>query len=172
MKKILCAAICCMTLGLGNVLAQDQMPQGRNTTRGGMRGSAEMIADTTITNHLGISDEQISQINKLNTEYQEKVKEMMTKPNEDGKRLSREDREARMKQIGTQKQEARQQLRKILGDDLYITYLEKRLDQHPMMGAAAGGRMGGGQMGGRRMGGRTMDRMGGEMPQGFEGPQF
>lgn len=157
-----------MILAMGTLMAQNVMPQGRDgrPMRGGMRPGQELVADTTITNHMNLTPEQQKEIDSINASYQEQMKEMMSKRSEDGKRLSREEREARMKQIAEQKKDARLKLRTVLGDDLYIEYLETSLDRMPAMMMGGGPRGGhgahgghgghggqGGHMGGGRMGG-------------------
>lgn len=171
-KKILMAAMCCLTLSMGSALAQNEMPEGRNGrpmrggAHGGMRGM-EVVADTAITNHMGLTEDQLKRVEEINANYQAQMQEMMSqgRRSQEGMRLSREEREARMQQITAQKKEARQQLRSVLGDELYIQYLETQLDRLPSMmigrggfggehhGPRGGGRMGGGRMGGGRMDG-------------------
>lgn len=162
MKKTFLVTISCMMLSIGSAMAQGEMPQGGRQGHGGMhsgmRPGMEMIADTTITNHMNLSDEQLKKIDELNADYQAKMKAMISQRGEAGRRMSREDREGRMQLIKDQKTAARQQLRAVLGDELYIQYLECQLDRTPAMmmgGGNRGGRarMGEGRMGGGRMGG-------------------
>lgn len=160
MKKTLCAALCCMTLGLGTAMAQNEMPN--RPARGGMRTGTEMVADTTIINHLSdtISVEQLKQIEAINENYRAKMQEMMTQRSTDGRRMGREDREARMAQIKQNKAAARKELREVLGDELYIEYLEAQLDRSPFMAMGMGAR------GGQGMGQRGGQGMGGGRPRG------
>lgn len=140
MKKFATAAICCLALSLSSVMAQNQMPQGGRPMRGMMRGGATLIADTTITNHMNLTPEQTQQIMVINDNYRAQMQAAMSGNHHgDGQHMSREDREARMQQVQGQRKEARKQLRAVLGDDLYIEYLELSLDRVPMMGGQRGG---------------------------------
>lgn len=165
MKKTLLAAICCMTIGFGSTaMAQNEMPA--RTGRGGMRTGMEMVADTAIINHLSdtISAEQLKQIEAINSNYRVKMQEMLSQRSTDGRRMTREDREARMEQIKQNKAAARKELREVLGDELYIEYLEAQLDRIQAMGMGMSPRSGqGGQGMGPRGGGQGM---GGGRPRG------
>lgn len=158
MKKILLAAICCMTMATSNVLAQDQ-PQRRGM-RGGDRMQMFQVADTAITNHLNLTTAQQVEIAKLNENYREQMKADA----ENGKKLNKETREARRAQMEAQRAESRKQLRAILGTELYIEYLEKALDRRPMM-------MMGGQRG-PRPDGQNMQRGRGMRGDDFGGRAF
>lgn len=181
MKKALWAAVCCMSLGLSNVFAQNDMPQGGRHMRGGMRGGMEMVADTAITNHMELSIEQAKAIEEINTTYRAKIQSLIMPQNEDnkpanreeGRRMRREGRDVRMQQINAEKKEARQQLRAVLGDELYIQYLEESIDRRPMMmgGPRGGHGVGGGQRGGQR-GGHRGGGFGGGFDGGFDGNDF
>lgn len=98
-----------------------------------MRGAGRMqmfqLADTTITNQMGLTSAQQVEIAKLNENYREQLKA----DNEKGKKLDKETREARRAQMEATRAEGRKQLRAILGTELYIEYLEKSLDRRPMM---------------------------------------
>ena len=144
MNKRILAALCCITLSMGTLCAQESAPQRGNRTYG-MRGAAPaptMLADTTITNHMELSAEQLVAIGKLNDEYKEQVTAQKTGRTQDGKKVRREDRMARFEQLKTIKLQYRKQLREILGDELYIDYLEKSLDKVPAFGTMQGGMRG------------------------------
>ena len=171
MKKTIITTLLALTLSAACGLAQERNRQGiggQRPMRGGMRQDMELVADTAITNHMNLTPEQLQQVNDINANYRKQMEEMRSLRNEEGRRLSREDREARMKQINDQKREARQQLRTALGDDLYIQYLEAVLDR-PAMLIHAGQR--GGQRGGGRgdWGGRPRFEQQGFDQGGFEG---
>jgi len=127
MKKILMTVICCLTIGLGSVIAQDQ-PQGRGM-RGPGRQQMFQLADTAITNHMNLTTDQQVQIAQLNENFQEQMKE----GGERGKRLDKEARQAQRAKFDAQRTEARKQLRAILGTELYIEYLERTIDRRSMM---------------------------------------
>ena len=93
MKKILLAAICCMTMMTNSVLAQDQ-PQRRGM-RDGFRQQMFQLADTAITNQLNLTTAQQVEIAKLNENYLEEMKA----DGEKGKKLDKEAREARRAQM-------------------------------------------------------------------------
>ena len=127
MKKILLAAICCMTMMTNSVVAQDH-PQRRGM-RDGFRQQMFQVADTAITNQLNLTTAQQVEIAKLNESYLEEMKA----DGEKGKKVDKETREARRAQMEAKRAEGRKQLRAILGTELYIEYLEKALDRRPMM---------------------------------------
>lgn len=149
-----------MTLGLANASAQGEVKQvqatpqmraGNAPVRGNMppaqmRPGMEMVADTTITNHMQLSVEQAKQIEMINAKYTEQVKALVNKRATEGQRMNREQRDAMVQQLANLKKEGRQQLRKVLGDNLYIEYLEKANEQAPAM-PMGGAQMRGGQRG-------------------------
>ncbi len=153
MKKIILAAICCVTIGFGSAMAQDQQEErgGR-----GKRGGQEMVqlADTSITNHMNLTAPQLAKIAELNADFKAQV-EANSGKKEKGKKLSKEEREAQRVQMEASKSEGRKQLREILGTELYIEYLEKALDRRPMMSGPRGQMGNGGQRGNR---GQRMQR--------------
>ena len=156
MKKILLAAICCMTIATSSVLAQDQ-PQRRGM-RDGFRQQMFQLADTSITNQLNLTTAQQVEIAKLNENYLEQMKA----DGEKGKKIDKETREARRAQMEAKRAEGRKQLRAILGTELYIEYLEKALDRRPMMGGQRG----------PRPDGQNMQRGRGQRPNEFGGRAF
>ena len=157
MKKILLAAICCMTMMTSSVVAQDH-PQRRGM-RDGFRQQMFQVADTAITNQLNLTTAQQVEIAKLNESYLEEMKA----DGEKGKKVDKETREARRAQMEAKRAEGRKQLRAILGTELYIEYLEKALDRRPMM-------MGGQR--GPRPDGQTMQRARGMRGDDFGGRAF
>lgn len=168
MKKLLVAILCGMTLSLGSALAQNDAPQGVGRQgRMGMRGnSALQLADTTITNHLGLNPDQMASIEALNEKYQEQMKAQA------GKRPSRDagkgEREAIMNNMKQLRQTHLNELREILGTDLYIQYLETALERASFR---VGMNRGPQQMGGPNGGGQhRMRGMGGR--GGFGGNDF
>lgn len=164
MKKSFLAALCCLSLSVGSLMAQDNA-RAQFGRQGGSRNgrSVEQIADTAITNHLGLQAEQLTQVEALNARYKEQLQAQQKGLTTDGRRsASREDREARVQQFREMRQQFRSELHVILGDSLYIQYLEQSLDRQPMMMAPRGGMNGfnqgrGARMGGGRMGGGRMD---------------
>lgn len=159
MKKLVFAVICCFSLSLGTMMAQDQ--NGRQGRRGRqMRDFAIQLADTSITNHMELTPEQFEQIDALNKNYSETLKEKMGAPGESGKRPSREEREARMQEMKTLRQQGNKKLREVLGTEAYIEYLEKALER----AAAMPGMRGPGGQGQRRGNGGFEGA-----PGGFEG---
>lgn len=151
MKKTILAALFCFTLGIGNAMAQEEMtefPQQNQMRRNGshmrqlgngsMRQGAEMLlADTTILNQISLTPAEREGIDRLNANFQEAVHALMNK-RENGKRISREEAQARMEQIKELKAQGRQELRTLLGDDTYIYYLEQLLDRRPQFGGNRG----------------------------------
>ncbi len=157
MKKILLAALCCMTMATSIVLAQDQSQ--RRGMREGNRQQMFQLADTAITNHLNLTTAQQVEIAKLN----ESFREQMRAEAEKGRNLDREARAAHRTEMEAKRAEGRKQLRAILGTELYIEYLEKAIDQRPMM-------MGGQR--GPRPDGQNMQRQRGMRQNDFGGNAF
>lgn len=136
-----------MTLGLANASAQGEARQVQATPQmrvngqqvhGAMppvqmRPGMVMVADTAITNHMQLTVEQAKMVETINAKYAEQLKALTSKRTEAGQRMSTEQRDAMLQQMANLKNEGRQRLRKALGDNLYIEYLEKSLDQQPSM---------------------------------------
>lgn len=169
MKKLVIAAICCFSLCVGSVMGQDQ--DGRQNRqvrgmRGGMRNAPVQLADTSITNHLEITPEQIQKVEELNQNFAESMKVKMTSFSQMNKNTSREEREARMAEVRALRQEANKQLREVLGTEAYIQYLETALERASAMRSMRG-------PGSNNHGQRPMMRGGfGGGPEGFGGPGF
>ncbi len=167
MKKIFFTmALCCMTC-TSVMMAQDntQSKAPRNMNARNMNAvPVQMLADTTVSNHIGLSVEQMEQINVLNKAYVEKVRTAMKSRPDRGSKMDDKTRETFQKLAADSRNEALKDLRKIMGDDKYIEYLEKSLDKafltmtsrHSGQGAPHGGIQGGGprsgQGGGPRVG--------------------
>jgi len=125
-----------------------------------MRGMEVQLADTSITNHMALTPEQFDQINALNQNYADTMKEKMGAPGESSKRPSREEMQARMEEMKTLRQQANKKLREVLGTEAYIEYLEKALERASMMRGMRGP---GGQ--GQRRGNGGFEGA----PEGFQG---
>jgi len=123
-----------------------------------MRGMNIQLADTAITNHMGLTVEQLEQIAIINQHFDEAMKAKMGNRSETGKKLSKEEREARSNEIKTMRKQARKELREVLGTELYIQYLEEAADRMPMRG-----------FGGPGMSGDMQGGQGRRMRGGFEG---
>ena len=93
----------------------------------GMR--PQLIADTTILNHMELTPDQLQQVAALNDSYVENFKQAMQQYRpEKGARVAPEQRDAMQQQIQDARVQARQQLRTILGDEKYIKYLEQSIE--------------------------------------------
>ena len=122
------------------------MAQRDNNLRGerrGMPGMGDMVVDTAIINQMNLEEKMHKEILMLQATKSEEMKAEMQKRREERKgnrqRFSDEERKEMMEKSKAATQAYRNELRKIMGDDLYITYLEKKLDARPMMGRARGG---------------------------------
>lgn len=136
MKKLVIAAICCFSLCVGSVMGQDQ--NGRQNRqargmRGGMRNAPVQLADTSITNHLELTPEQMQKVEELNQNFAESMKAKMASFSQMNKNASREEREARMAEVRALRQQANKDLREALGTDNYIIYLETALERASAM---------------------------------------
>ena len=134
------AALCCIALGTGSVLAQDQGPRGgQRMGHGPMIMGQQQLTDTTITNRMQLTPVQRSEIDRMNSIYDAEVKKIMgempdpqTAPQQD-KKMNREEMRQKGEQVKALRKDGRQHVRAVLGDELYIQYLEEALDRHGMM---------------------------------------
>lgn len=174
MKKIIFSLVC-MLLICSAAVAQNR--GGNRNRQGGGRGFQPMaVIDTAVVNHIGLSEELLAQVYALKDAQAEEAKEQMSKMMpERGKRMNEEARAEMMEKMAAMKQGFRKQLRALIGDEMYIAYLEKALDtrnmnmMRPMQGGQGFGGQGG-FGGGMPQGGG----FGGGMPQGggFGGGDF
>ena len=154
MKKLMIAALCCM-LCTSAMMAQGQR---KMTTTQMNAVPVQMVADTTITNHMELTAAQKQKINELNKAFVEKVRTEMSENRAKGKRMTEEERDAFQKKSAEARKAALKELRQVMGDDKYIEYLEKSLDDmfHKSFGRGMGGHGQGGPrsgQGGRGQGG-------------------
>jgi hypothetical protein len=168
MKKTIFSLTLCLLMSAGAVMAQDRRNSGNNQRRAPQQMDA--VVDTAVLNKMELEPQLLTQILELQTTKQAEQKatleaEKQSRTGADGKRqkLTDEQREARR-----QEQEAftagyRSQLRTLMGDALYIAYLERLVDARGMMrmpvrnnqnsGNQRGGDMPGGDMPGGGFGG-------------------
>lgn len=147
MKKLMLAALCCM-MSFSSFAQEQQMnslrqrmPQAQ--VQANIQMPMQMVADTTITNKMDLSPEQLQKVVDLNAAFASSYKSLIAESHPvQGSRMSREDREAFQQKLVSARQEARKQLRDILGDEAYINYLELCLDnqQRMPMGPRGNGR--------------------------------
>ena len=155
MKKFLFLAGICLSMSMA-LMAQD------NHRRGGGRRmpfSIDAVVDTAVINHIGLEDAVLQQVYKLQETKMAEQREQMENGmrRERGQRPSEEELAAMREKRQAFTDQYRQQLRALIGDQLYITYLEKMLDrQATMRFNRMGGQRGGGQafpQGGQGFGG-------------------
>lgn len=162
MKKFLMAAMCCM-LCAATLMAQnkgDQRPRGMNVQQ--MNAvPVQMVADTTISNHIGLTAKQMQKIDELNKAFVEKMRAEMAKRRGNGKTLTEEERKAYQQEAADVRHASLKELRAIMGDDKYIEYLEKSLDDmfHKTFGRAQGGQGRPAPRGGQQRGGQAGPRL-------------
>lgn len=166
MKKILFTVALCYMTCASVMLAQDNTTTKapRNMNARNMNAvPVQMLADTTISNHIGLSEAQMEQINVLNKAYVEKVRTAMKSRPDRGSKMDDKTRETFQKLAADSRNESLKDLRKIMGDDKYIEYLEKSLDKafltmttrHSGQGGLHGGIQGGGPRNGQGGGPRA-----------------
>lgn len=174
MKKFLFLAGLCLTI-VTNVVAQDFGQGGRQGGQRNMRRQIDAVVDTAIINHMDLSQEVLNQVYKLQEAKQAEQKEAMGQMRR-GQRMSEEERKAFHERQQAFTTQYRKELRAIIGDEAYITYLEKMLDRRTMgfggmqRGGMQRGQMGGGQgFGGGQggFGGNGGFDNGGGFPGGF-----
>lgn len=147
----------CLCVGL-SAMAQRN---GNRGPRGGHNNtpqrSLDMVVDTAIINSMDLEPEIVTAVLQLQAQKAEELKakliEMASQAQANqgqGQGFNPEAIKAMREQMDEFKFEYRMKLRKVMGADNYITYLEKQLDQRPAMGPGAAGtgnrrRMQGGQ---------------------------
>lgn len=132
MKRKMFLTALCLTLAVFG------FAQGRNggAQRPTMRGNMDAVVDTAIINHMGLPEATVQQVLTLQQAKQEEMKQQMQQQqNNKGQRLSDAERNALQQKRTEFTQKYRQELRAILGDQNYITYLEKQLDRRNQFGA-------------------------------------
>ena len=104
---------------------------------------------------MNISADVLQKVYDLQKSKQEEQQKVMAGFRQQrGQRLSEEERKAMMEQREAFTAQYRKELRALIGDETYITYLEKQLNRQGMRMMMGGGqRPNGGQFGGQRQGG-------------------
>lgn len=150
MKRIFLLACICMAVSL-SAFAQNR--QGGQGGQRGPRHNMDAVVDTAIINHMDLEAETLQKVLQLQSTKQAEQREMMGSLRSNrGQRMSEEDRNAMRTKMQDFTAQYRKDLRAILGDDLYISYLEKYCDRQAMMRMMRPGMQGGQrpQMGGPR----------------------
>lgn len=88
---------------------------------------ADSVVDTAIINKMQLEPELVAKIIDLQQAKQEEMKTQMSQPQGRG-RMSEEDRKAMMVRREAFTKKYRADLRSLMGDDIYVAYLEKMLD--------------------------------------------
>ncbi len=146
MKKFLILASMCLVMSV-SAIAQDkpakremaprQRPQQEQMQQR-QRRSMDVVIDTAVINSLNLEAEVMEKVTALKeakqVEQREAMKEMRATR---GQQMGEEERKAMREKMQAFTAQYRKELRTILGDEAYITYLEKMLDRQNM-------RMGGG----------------------------
>ncbi|MBQ0056439.1 MAG: hypothetical protein KBT20_02175 [Bacteroidales bacterium] len=108
-------------------------PRNGNAPRVQMQHNIDAVVDTAVINHIDLSKSTLEEVTKL----QEKKKNEMMKMTKDMKKeiqqLSEEQRAEMRKKQEDFKAQYRKDLRKVLGDEKYILYLEKQLDRRSVV---------------------------------------
>ncbi len=128
LKFILSALIICCGM---NVMAQDSN-NSRRASRRGFSSERDAVVDTAIINRMNLDEKMKGEILSLQAAKKEEQKVQMEEMRKNGNREQRRSKEARAKMIEQRqafKAAYRSELRKIMGDELYIIYLEKVIDQ-------------------------------------------
>lgn len=173
MKKTLFLAGICLAMCL-SAFAQNERGNRPNGQR--MRMNFDAVVDTAVINHIGLDDAVLQQVYQLQTTKQEEQRAMFqNNRRERGQRMTDEERKAMQEKRQAFTDQYRKDLRALIGDQLYITYLEKMLDRQSMMRFQRGNFGGGNPMGGQRQGGQRGgfgNDNGGGFGGGFGGNEF
>ena len=161
---LLTLALCC---GMNAMAQRHHDHNGPRGPQGGGHGF-DMVVDTAIINHMDLEPEVIASVQELQQKKNEELKTVlieMAGKRTPGQAPSQEEIAEMREQIESFKLDYRMALRKVLGVENYITYLEKQVDKRPQMGGRPGagpngrqrrgnkGNFGGGNFGGGQMGG-------------------
>lgn len=131
MNKKFLTALCCLTLSISVLTAQNN--ERGNGGRGGRH--AIQLVDTNVTSQLSLSSDKTKAIEDLNTKYAQEVSAMM--PQDRSSRPSEDEMKANMEKMKEVRKTYLKQVRSLLGDNLYIQYLEEVSERHngrPMRG--------------------------------------
>lgn len=114
-----------------SVMAQNNNNRSRRINN---RYNMDLVVDTAIMNKMNLEANMLTEILELQKNKQTAMREMMqqSRPSQ-GKRMSDEDRAKMLEQRTSFTAGYRAELRKIMGDQLYIQYLEKQLDSRQNM---------------------------------------
>ena len=171
MKKCMILLALCLTM-CAVAMAQNRPQRGGNNHQMMQAGqhmpapNADAVVDTTIINHIGLSDDVLAKVYNLQQAKKESLGAMMREMRpERGTRMTEEQSKAFTEKRSEFVTNYRKELRELIGDEAYINYLEKQLDSRSL---SQGMRRGGNQRGGQRPdemhGGHR--RMGGIQPEG------
>ncbi len=130
--KMILAALClCICLG-----AMAQRPNRDRSGAPGMPRHIDAVVDTAVLNKMNLDTKMLSEILALKTAKQAENKENMKgmRP-EIGKKMDEAARKALREKQAAFTAGYRAELRKIMGDELYISYLEKQVDSRNAMRA-------------------------------------
>jgi len=165
----------CMLLVCAGAVAQNRQG-GRNRGNHQARMFQPLaVIDTAIINHIGLSEEMLKEVYTLQSDQEEEAKKAMEgMMPERGKRMSEDAMKGMQEKMTATKSEFRGQLRNLIGDEMYITYLEKSLDMRGMFGGRNMQMGGGMQRGNGDWGGQgNQGGFGGGVPGGgFGGGDF
>ncbi len=170
MKKTILSLALCIAMATTAAMAQDS--NRRNNTQRRAPQQMDAVVDTTVLNKMELEPQLLTQILELQTTKQAEQKATLeaerTNRTADGKRqkLTDEEREARRQEQEAFKAGYRQELRTLMGDALYIAYLERLVDARGMMRTPVNRNN---QNAGNQRGG---DMPGGDMPGGGFGGGF
>lgn len=137
MRKAILTSALCLMMGFTAAMAQDN--SRRNTPQRRAPQQMDAVVDTTVLNRMELDDALMTNILALQTSKQAEEKatreaERAARTSADGKRtkLTDEQRQAQRQQQEEFKAGYRAQLRALMGDALYITYLERLVDARGM----------------------------------------
>ena len=136
MKTKIFLSVICLCLGF-NAMAQRQ----RHNGHGGAPQSMDMVVDTAIINTMNLDAELVASVLELQSAKAEELKATIIKMAQSrtpGQQPTPEEIADMQAQISNYKAGYRADLRKLLGDENYITYLEKQVDKRPQMGGGPG----------------------------------
>ena len=136
MKRKMFVTVLCLSLA-AFAFAQNRNGGGQ---RPGARGNMDIVVDTAIINQMGLPAATVEKISSLQQSKQTEMRQQMQQmQGNKGQRLTDEQRASLQQKRSEFTQQYRKELREILGDQNYITYLEKQLDRRNQFNASRPG---------------------------------
>lgn len=130
MKKLLLALVVCLTTAVSvNAQEKPHVRSRQAMAPMNVNMNIDMVVDTAVMNKLGIEPELMGKILALQEQKKAEHQKMMRDVRVDRSQLNGQDQRTAMQEKRNEyTNQYRKELRALMGDELYISYLEKQLD--------------------------------------------